>query len=121
MDYLGVVVAVLGVVATLAGIAVTVALFILSGLKAEIQNLYRIKSALSAELSAHKVEAAREFVTYPRMEAKLEQHNQVLTNSISRIEAELKILPQLRDAITSLTARLPQSNHIAGLEQIKGA
>lgn len=118
---LGVVVAVLGVVASVAGIGVTVALFILSGLKAEIQNLYRIKSAISAELSAHKIEAAKEFVTYPRMNTALEQHNQTLTNSISRIESELKVLPQLRDLITTLAARMNVNvNQTNGIEQIRG-
>lgn len=118
---MGVAVAVLGVIATFAGIAVTIALFILTSIKGDIQNLYRIKSAISAELSSHKTEAAREFVTYPRMDTALAQHNQTLTNSITRIEAELKVLPQLRDLITSLATRMNvTANQTGGIEQIRG-
>ena len=67
------------------------------------------------------MEAAKEFVTYPRMHTALEQHNQTLTNSITRIEAELKVLPQLRDLITTLAARMNVSaNQTGGIEQIRG-
>lgn len=114
-------VAIIGVLVSICAIGVTVALFVITGLKTEIANLYRIKSAISAELSAHKVEAAREFVTYPRLTTLLEQHNKSLTASISRIEDDLKVLPQLRDLITTLAARMNVPvGKASGLEAIRG-
>lgn len=112
-------IAALAVIVAVVSVAVTVALYILSGLKAEIQNLYRIKSGISGELNAFKVEAAREFVTYPRMSTEFERHSEAFNGTVSRIEAELKVLPQLRDMITTLTTHMNiKINKTGGLGQI---
>lgn len=110
---LSVVVGLLGLVVAVLSLVATMAMFVLgnirrdnAALRDEIQNLFRIKSGISGELSAFKQEAAKEFVTYPRMSHALEQHTRALNESVARIESDLKVLPQLQMLIAGIAARM---------------
>lgn len=99
-------IALFGVVIALLGVVVTVASFILTRLREDIQNLFRIKDAINKALSEFKQEVASEYVTYGRMREHVESTTKNTSDSIARIENQLQSLSRLEMALTHLAAKL---------------
>lgn len=97
---------IMGVVIAALSLVSTIAMFIQSSIRTDIQSLYRIKTAISNELAQFKQEAAREFVTYNRMNQAMDQHTRSLTDAIARIEQDLKALPKLQILIAGMAAKM---------------